>query len=254
MMIFSAKTFYCSRRHISLRIANFVVEYFCRTVMIEISIHPAITQVCPALQIGVMEACVTNSDTTENLWNDVQDEARRIAATYTTQTLTQRTAIAATRRAYRALGKDPARYRVSSEALCRRAIRGAGLYRINTLVDLLNIVSMRSGYSIGGFDADCISGSLTLGVGTADDSFHGIGRGQLNIAGLPVYHDSIGGVGTPTSDEERTKLTLSTTRLLVCINAYAEEMPLHECFDFAASLLYKYAAATDIQTRILTAR
>lgn len=239
------------RKHISPRIVNFVIEYSCIVIMIEISIHPALLQVCPALQIGVIEAHVNNSETSQNLWDDVQNEAQRIAATYTTETLTQRPAIAATRRAYRALGKDPARYRVSSEALCRRAIRGVGLYRINTLVDLLNIVSMRSGYSIGGFDADHINGSLTLGVGTAEDIFNGIGRGRLNIAGLPVYRDSIGGVGTPTSDEERTKLTLSTSQLLVCINAYAVEMPLNECFDFTTELLTRYAAATDISTRIL---
>ena len=250
---FLSKNFWRLYMFISLRIVNFVVGKSCITTMIEISIHPSLSQVCPALQVGVIEACVANSDTTEMLWNEVQEEARRIASLYTTETLSQRAAIAATRRAYRALGKDPARCRVSSEALCRRAIRGAGLYRINTLVDLLNIVSMRSGYSIGGFDADCINGGLTLGVGTADDIFNGIGRGPLNIAGLPLYRDNTGGVGTPTSDEERTKLTLSTTRLLVCINAYAVEMPLDECFGFTAELLDRYAAATEISTRILSA-
>ena len=61
-------------------------------------------------------------------------------------------------------------------------------------------------YSIGGFDADKFVGdTLTLGVGRAGEPYEGIGRGLLNIEGLPVYRDAEGGVGTPTSDNERTK-------------------------------------------------
>ncbi len=163
-------------------------------------------------------------------------------------------AIHAKRHVYRALGKDPNRYRVSSEALCRRLVRGLGLYRINTLVDLINLVSIRSGYAIGAFDADCIEGdTLTLGVGREGELFYGIGRGELNIEGLPVYRDQIGGIGTPTSDEERTKLTLGTTRLLVLINAYGEEMPLDETIAYTVALLQQYASATEITTAVVPA-
>ena len=181
----------------------------------------------------------------------MQAEAARIAAAYATDTLSKRPAIAGTRQAYKTFGKDPARYRVSSEALCRRAIRGLDLYRINTLVDLINVVSMHSGYSIGGFDADRIEGDMTLGVGTADDVFHGIGRGLLNIEGMPVYRDNVGGVGTPTSDEERTKITMETTNLLITINAYAPEMPLEECLQWTIELLGKYAQATNVESYII---
>jgi DNA/RNA-binding domain of Phe-tRNA-synthetase-like protein len=110
---------------------------------------------------------------------------------------------------------------------------------------------MHSGYSIGGFDADRIDGDMTLGVGTADDIFHGIGRGLLNIEGMPVYRDNVGGVGTPTSDEERTKITMETTRLLITINAYGSEMPLEECVEWTIELLKKYAQATEIESYII---
>lgn len=89
------------------------------------------------------------------------------------------------RQAYKRLGKDPNRYRPSSEALRRRILRELPLYKVDTLVDLINLVSIRSGYSIGGFDADKIAGgSLVLGVGREGEIYHGIGRGELNIAGL----------------------------------------------------------------------
>lgn len=206
---------------------------------------------CPNLQAGIIRATVVNSLTSDELWEELQAAANHIATTYATDTLSKRPAIAATRKAYKTFGKDPARYRVSSEALCRRAIRGLDLYRINTLVDLINVVSMRSGYSIGGFDADRIEGDMTLGVGTADDVFHGIGRGLLNIEGMPVYRDNVGGVGTPTSDEERTKITMDTTHLLITINAYGSEMPLDECLQWTIELLQKYAQASDITSYII---
>lgn len=217
----------------------------------KVSISSYVRESCPSLQAGIIRANVINSPTGDELWDELQAEAARIASVYATDTLSQRPAIAGTRKAYKTFGKDPARYRVSSEALCRRAIRGLDLYRINTLVDLINVVSMRSGYSIGGFDASRIEGDMTLGVGTADDVFHGIGRGILNIEGMPVYRDNVGGVGTPTSDEERTKITLETTQLLITINAYAPEMPLEECIQWTIELLKKYAQATDIESYII---
>ena len=217
----------------------------------KVSISSLVSEACPGMQAGIIKASVINSETSDALWDELQAEAARIAATYATDTLSKRPAIAGTRQAYKTFGKDPARYRVSSEALCRRAIRGLDLYRINTLVALINVVSMRSGYSIGGFDADRIEGDMTLGVGTADDVFYGIGRGQLNIEGMPVYRDNVGGVGTPTSDNERTKITMDTTHLLITINAYAPEMPLEECMQWTIELLNKYAQATDVESYII---
>ena len=217
----------------------------------KVSISSLVSEACPGMQAGIIKASVINSETSDALWDELQAEAARIAATYATDTLSKRPAIAGTRQAYKTFGKDPARYRVSSEALCRRAIRGLDLYRINTLVDLINVVSMRSGFSIGGFDADRIEGDMTLGVGTADDVFYGIGRGQLNIEGMPVYRDNVGGVGTPTSDNERTKITMDTTHLLITINAYAPEMPLEECMQWTIELLNKYAQATDVESYII---
>lgn len=217
----------------------------------KVNISPFVSDSCPELRAGIIHANVVNTPTSDELWEELQTEASRIAANYATDTLSKRPAIAATRKAYKTFGKDPARYRVSSEALCRRAIRGLDLYRINTLVDLINVVSMHSGYSIGGFDADRIDGDMTLGVGTADDIFHGIGRGLLNIEGMPVYRDNVGGVGTPTSDEERTKITMETTRLLITINAYGSEMPLEECVEWTIELLKKYAQATEIESYII---
>ena len=160
----------------------------------------------------------------------------------TTATLKELPGIAATRRVYKACGKDPSRYRPASEALIRRQLQGKELYQIDTLVDLVNLASIAFGYSIGGFDAGKMVGdTLTLGVGREGEPYEGIGRGMLNIAGLPVYRDQQGGVGTPTSDNERTKMTLETTHLLVLINGYdGNEERVRQNAEFIQELVRKY--------------
>ena len=195
-----------------------------------------------------MSAQVVNSATSDELWREIEAAAADIAARYELLAVNQRPAIAATRRLYKALGKDPGRYRVASEQLCRRIIKGLGLYRLTALVDVVNLVSLVSGYPISGLDADKIEGPvLEMGVGRAGELYHGIGRGELNIEGMPVWRDTLGGIATPTSDEERTKFTLDTTRVQICINGFGEEMPMPEAVDWMARLLEKYAQASEIE-------
>ncbi len=221
--------------------------------MMKIDIDRRILAVCPNVQIGLLSADVVNCETSDALWQEIENEAARIAATYQLLEINQRPAIAATRKLYKSLGKDPGRYRVSSEALCRRIIRGLGLYRLTSLIDIVNLVSIKSGYAISGLDAGKLVGdTLIMGVGEKDEQYCGIGRGLLNIEGLPVYRDAQGPVATPTSDEERTKFTLDTSKVQININAFAPEMPVDEALNWLASLLERYAQASNIETRIQT--
>ena len=216
-----------------------------------IIVEDRIKQYSPGLQIGLIRANVVNSETSEQLWEELQTACQRISDSYELSWINKRPAIAATRELYKRCGKDPNRYRVSSEALCRRIVKGLGIYRINTLVDLINLVSIGSGYAIGGFDADKISGDcVTLGIGEADELFEGIGRGLLNVDGLPLYRDELGGIGSPTSDVERTKITLETTKLQMQINAFGEEMPLRDTIEWSVELLEKYANANNFEIEI----
>lgn len=219
--------------------------------MIDIRIDQRILDACPETRIGLINATVVNEPTCDDLWAEIEAAADEIRQRYELLEINQRPAIAATRHLYRSLGKDPSRYRVASEALCRRLIRGLGIYRLTTLIDVVNLVSIKSGYAISGLDADRIVGdTLTMGVGTAEDIYNGIGRGVLNIEGMPVYRDAAGPIATPTSDEERTKFTEQTVRAQININAFAPEMPLNEAVDWMASLLKKYAHATNVETGI----
>ena len=208
--------------------------------------------VCPEFVGACITANISNTQYSADLWSEIDALGAEYRATLTTESLKDMTSIQATRRIYKLCGKDPSRYRPSGEALVRRVLQGKGLYQVDTLVDLINLASMKYGYSIGAFDADKFSGdTLTLGIGKESEPYEGIGRGMINIAGLPVYRDAIGGVGTPTSDHERTKVSLSTTRLLVLVNGYdGSEQGVTDTAEYIIKLLNKYCAATNCAYKI----
>lgn len=192
-------------------------------------------------------ATVRNSAYSEELWKRIEEFTQLYRSRYTTDSIKEMPAIQATRQAYKKCGKDPSRYRPSSEALCRRILRGIPLYQIDTLVDLINLASIYSGHSIGGFDLDKIQGNrLVLGIGKPGEPYEGIGRGELNIEGMPVYRDEIGGVGTPTSDNERTKITEGTTHLLAIMNSYMGSEGLEDNVNYMVGLLQEFAEAKDV--------
>ncbi len=210
--------------------------------IMKVIVTPEIESVCPTFVGACVEATVENSPYCEELWEEINALGEKYKQTLSTETLKQMSGIAATRKVYRACGKDPSRYRPASEALIRRMLQGKELYQIDTLVDLINLASIAYGYSIGGFDADKFVGdTLTLGVGKAGEPYEGIGRGMINIEGLPVYRDADGGVGTPTSDNERTKISLNTCRITVLINGYdGNEEQVRGNAEYIQSLLKKY--------------
>ena len=208
----------------------------------KVIVSEEIEKVCPEFVGACVEAQVVNSAYNAELWQEIETMGERFRKELTTESLKEMTSIAATRRVYKACGKDPSRYRPASEALIRRVLQGKELYQRDTLVDLVNLASIAFGYSIGGFDADKFAGgTLTLGIGREGEPYEGIGRGMINIHGLPVYRDAEGGVGTPTSDHERTKMTLGTTHLVVLINGYdGNEERVRENAEFIQTLLRRY--------------
>jgi DNA/RNA-binding domain of Phe-tRNA-synthetase-like protein len=209
-----------------------------------ITVGKELKERCPEFRGVAVYATVSNTPHSDGLWAEIDEFTDELLATSRIENVKNFPTIAATREAYKRCGKDPGRYRPSAEALRRRLLRNIPLYQIDTLVDLINLVSLRTGYSIGGFDADKIDGTeLELGVGRAGEPFEGIGRGVLNIEGLPVYRDATGGIGTPTSDNERTKMGLETHHILAIVNGYSGADGLQEAAVMIQELLARYAGA-----------
>ncbi len=218
------------------------IRHFLSTSM-KVIVSQEIEQVCPTFVGACVVAEVVNTPYCAPLWKEIEVLGEKYRQQLTTESLKEMTSIAATRSVYKACGKDPSRYRPASEALIRRLLQGKSLYQRDTLVDLVNLASIAYGYSIGGFDADHFKGdTLTLGIGREGEPYEGIGRGIINIQGLPVYRDAEGGVGTPTSDHERTKMTLATTHLAVLINGYdGNEQRVRANAEYIQQLLRQFA-------------
>jgi len=219
--------------------------------MKEIIISQAIKGILPDLTLGCIECDVVISEDNGELWREIEATCGTIGHSGELAEVGSQPAIRASRVAYRLCGKDPARYRLSSEALMRRVVKGHQLYRINNVVDLLNLVSLKTGFSIGGYDADKISGSTIFDIGTKDEPYEAIGRGAMNIEFLPVFRDAISPFGSPTSDSVRTSVTSETKRFLMVIIGFSGEICTSEALDLSVSLLRKYAQADNIETVII---
>ncbi len=218
--------------------------------MVQITISDAIKEKCPKMRLGVIDCGVTLRTENNALWQSIEEVATGLQ-TLKTAEISKIPTIAATRNAYKLFGKDPARYRPSSEALLRRVTSGKGLYRINNVVDALNLVSISTGYCIGGYNTMTICGKVVFGVGRANEPYEGIGRGALNIEGLPTFRDEVGAFGTPTSDSVRTSVTNDTTRFLMVLLDFDGLQTLEEAITLSVSLLRDFADGHDFYTAIL---
>jgi len=211
--------------------------------MQKITIAEELSASVPGLQLSCIQSEVVYEAVNTRLWAEIEDKITQIAASLSIGQISGMPAIAASRSAYKACGKDPARYRLSAEALLRRVVNRHELYQVCNVVDLLNLVSISSGFSIGGYDSEKIAGEMVFGIGNSGEPYTGIGRGELNIEGMPVFRDAMGAFGTPTSDSERTSVTASTHNFLMVIIDFAGTPLLDEATTLSCSLLEKYARA-----------
>lgn len=217
----------------------------------QVSISPAITDACPDYHMILMTADVTNGSTPEELTAAINRYGESLIRLFEMPDIARRPGIAATRAIYKALGKEPNRYRPSQEQMMRRFLKGQGLYTVSALVDTGNLLSLMSGYSVGVFDADKIVGdTLRIDVGRAGEPYEGIGRGPVNIAGLPVVCDAEGPIGSPTTDNGRTKTSPDTSRIVTTIHAFGPDMPLDVTMDLACHLFTLYCDARDIDISV----
>lgn len=219
--------------------------------MIDFTIEGSLKEKAPDMVLGVMSCSVHNTNFNEALWDLINQSVDDIRARYALSRVKEQVNIAETRRVYKACGKDPNRYRPAAESLYRRIIKGNDLYQINTLVDLVNLLSLQTGFSIGGFDADRVEGAVKAGIGRADEDYTGIGRGELNIQNLPVLRDQKGPIATPTSDEVRTAIHADTSRFLMNVNAYTGEAQAKEALALAEKWLARFCQASQIETAII---
>ena len=155
----------------------------------------------PAVRVGCLQYKVKVEKKNEDMWKylkkDIFKKAKDAIFDYGVNEIPN---IKESRMAYKAFGKDPSRYRVSSEALIRRIGQGKGLYEVNTVVDVNNLISIESGFSVGSYDTANMEEELVFRVGREGETYKGIGKEEINIESLPVLADKKGAIGSSTSD------------------------------------------------------
>lgn len=218
-----------------------------------IDIHPEILQACPELRLGHLTAQVTIAPSPDGFW-EMADQLLKEKAALSADDIRKQPVIAAARTAYKALGADPSRYRLSAEALHRRLMKDQGLYHLANVVDVINLVSLQSGFSIGGYDADEIAKPVQLRIGTAEDEYDPIGKSSLNVAHLPVLVDGEGVFGNPTSDSEHTGIRPDTRSIWLVYFDFGGHVVLEETLETTCQLLQDFAQAENVDYDVQSGR
>jgi DNA/RNA-binding domain of Phe-tRNA-synthetase-like protein len=217
--------------------------------MLDLSIDPQLKAVVPRVAVAAVTANVQVRKHDPALWAEIQGMVGRCAG-LTMEAVRRFPPINALREAYKALGNDPTRYRGSNEALFRRIVHDKGLYQVNTVVDINNLVTLETLHSAGVFDLDRVELPMVFRAGRPGESYAGIGRGEMKIAGLPVFADRRGPFGSTTSDSERTMVQLQTTRILLVVISFIGSGQLAAALNRAVGLLTRYASAAASETGV----
>jgi DNA/RNA-binding domain of Phe-tRNA-synthetase-like protein len=219
---------------------------------VHVAIDDELKKKCPRVALGCVTAEVGAGETPEGLSEELKSREEQILRLPEPRAVLESPTVLATRIAYKALGKDPARYRGSAEALLRRVTANKGLPRINAVVDVINLVSVESRLPVGLYDLSAVSGDIVFRAGRAGETYKGIGKYDLNLEGLPLFADSIGPHGSATSDSERTMVTASTKNIIALIVSFGGAADLPRWTQRMCELLTLYAAAKDCESSVIS--
>lgn len=218
--------------------------------MVNIAIDPGLKLKCPRVALGFLTAQVVTRDTAPALLEEMKVRETEILHLPDPRALLESLRILAIRAGYKALGKDPARYRGSAEALLRRILSGKGFPQINSVVDIINLVSVESRLPIGLYDLAHVNGDIVFRPGRPRETYKGIGKYDLNLEGLPVFSDDQGPHGSPTSDSERTMVTAATRNIAAILISFGGAEGLQSSCQRMADLLRKYAEGQNVQFQV----
>ncbi len=216
-----------------------------------VTIDPKLKAKCPRTALACVTALVEAGASPAALLQEMKMRENEIQRLPFPRGVLESAQVETTRKAYKALGKDPARYRGSAEALLRRVVAGKGLPQINAVVDVINLVSVESRLPVGLYDLRHVVGEIVFRAGRAGETYKGIGKYDLNLEGLPLFADTVGPHGSATSDSERTMVTAATNQVLAVIISFGGTEGLDRWAQRMSALLKQYAAGQDVETRII---
>ncbi|AWI05785.1 B3/B4 domain-containing protein [Clostridium drakei] len=219
--------------------------------MIDILICEEIKKICPEMTLGCIQAHVNVENSSDSLLKEINDYCEVLKKEIHIENLASSPRIMDGRTVYKKLGKAPSKYRLSSEALIRRILQGKGLYKVNNIVDINNLISLKSKFPVGSYNTKNLHSPISLVIGKEGDQYKGIGKENINIESLPVLTDSLGHFGSPTSDSERAMITNDAGEILMCIFSFSGKDNIKEYLECGKQLLERYANGEDITIKII---
>jgi DNA/RNA-binding domain of Phe-tRNA-synthetase-like protein len=195
----------------------------------EFKIVDKIFEKYPELDVGVL-VCkgIDNSKDSENVQKILRKVEEQKRKEIDSEKILEIPSILKWREVYKSFGAKPSKYRNSAEALLRRVVGGNDIYKINSLVDIYNLVSLKYICTVGGEDLDKLKGDLVLDFADGKEEFIALGSDENHSPkeGEVVYKDNRGVICRRWNwrESDRTKLTEDTKNAIIVIeNLIPEE-------------------------------
>ena len=218
----------------------------------EIKIDPELLQVYPEIRLGCLSYDAKVEEENPKMWGYLNDKTiPELMALLQETELAKIEGIRSSREAYKAFGRSPSKYRVSSESLIRRLRQGHELYHVNSVVDVNNLVSIETALSLGSYDTEKIEGDIVLTVGKEGEGYEGIGKSFINMERMLILKDDKGPFGSPTSDSHRAMIKEESNKILTIIYCFSNEMDLERILESTKNYFEMYAGANNVSTWIV---
>lgn len=220
--------------------------------MYNVQIDKKLYETYPEIRLGCLGFRATIKPSDENFWEYLDNSILPMVRTsIENREWNEIPGVKGSRAVYKTFGRNPGRYRVSSEALLRRVRRGDELYHINSVVDVNNLISVESGLPVGSYDLNHIAGTVTLRKAEKGEGYHGIGKDFLDMENMLVLSDDKGIFGSSMSDSTRAMVTEETKDILVVIYCFENDIDLQELLEKSKEAFEKYAGAESIESWIV---
>lgn len=218
----------------------------------EITVDSNLYTVYPQIRLGLLTFDADVEDSKESFWDYMHEcVLPNIKAQIEGKEWNEIPGVKGSRAAYKAFGRNPGRYRVSSEALLRRVRRDDELYHINSVVDVNNLISVKSGLSVGSYDLDQIEESIVFRKAEKGEGYTGIGKSFLDMENMLVLADHKGIFGSSMSDSTRAMVTKETKRVLVVIYCFEDDIDLEKLLEDAKISFKTYASISNPKSWII---
>lgn len=218
----------------------------------DVIIDQDLLNVYPEIRLGLLRFKTNVESSNENFWEYMDTKViPEVKKEIEGKQWSEISGVKGSRLAYKTFGRNPGRYRVSSEALLRRVRRGDELYHINSVVDVNNLLSIKSGLSVGSYDLDKIKGTIQLKKAIQGEGYEGIGKKYLDMENMLVLADEQGAFGSSMSDSTRAMVTDSTKDVLVVIYCFENNIQLETLLEEGKKVFEKFAIVEDIEEWII---